>query len=134
MKKLIPLLVLIVIIAGVFLYVKDSKQKKIDADYEKIATVETVAKKMVNSKYITEINKAQWTIFDVRAVYQNDNKFYQAIKAELGDDFDSQLSNGDYLFIGFYPLDKKVKVFAGDPQRPNTMIYPTWEYDKLEQR
>lgn len=143
MKKTLIYLVLFLIIGiAIYAYIGKSKAEtaekaiaNVNADYEKIEKVNKAMAKLSSSSAIRYFdNQAQWYIWDVRAIYQSDNGFYKELKKELGDDFDSQLSTGDYLFVGVLPTYNKYKVFAGDPQAENTMLYPDWKYTKLEKR
>lgn len=135
MKNIIYIIIVVALIAvGVTVY-KGNEQKKTDGDYEKITMVQNAMEKLSKTSAIRSFdNQAQWYVFDVRVAYQNDSEFYNALKKELGEDFDSRLSNGDYLFAGILPTYQKIKIFAGNPETDDNMIYPDWNYSKLEAR
>ena len=48
--------------------------------------------------------------------------------------FYSKLSNGDYIFVGVFPLRGSYRIYAGDPADSDSMIYPEWKYKKLEKK
>lgn len=141
MKKIIPIILIVAIGFGLFIWFTSPKNgggtaiDKTAQDYEKIEKARSaMAKLAVSSEVKSFGNQAAWYIFDVRAVDQHDEGFYKALKKELGDDFDSQLSNGDFLFVGVYPSMQKYRVYAGDPNASDTMLYPDWKYTKLEKK
>lgn len=139
MKNLLYVLILVLIGGSIFWYVNHQKETKaaaqIEQDYAKIEEVKKAGEKLAKTSKVKAFgNQAAWYIFDVRAAYQKEDAFNKALQAELGADFDNQLSNGDYIFLGVYPANQKIKVFAGDPANPENMVYPEWKYTKLPER
>lgn len=135
MKKLILLLIIVALCVGIYMKVGDSKEAKIDQDYDKIETVKKAMEKEVHTSSVRTVDHLDsWNIFDLRLIYEKDGKFYKNLKADLGDDFDTKLSTGDYIFVGVYPVNQTYRIYAGDPADPNNMLYPDWKYTKLEKR
>lgn len=139
MKKIIGLLFVVVI--GFMAYsVWDSNQKKkAEEDYKKIEAVQAAMEKVVYNKVIREAdNQDGVTCFDLRIIYQSDNGFYNALKTELGSDFDTKLSTGDYIFVSVYPMKQQYKIYAmgqyDKPDDAHSQLYPEWTYDKLEKK
>ncbi|MBO6300536.1 MAG: hypothetical protein J6N53_17030 [Lachnospiraceae bacterium] len=106
------------------------------SDYDKIETVRQAVEQLAGTSAVKSLgtDQGQWYIFDLRLIYQKDGEFYTKLAEKLGENFDSKLSNGDYLFIGVYPLRGSYRVYAGDPANENNMLYPEWKYSKLEKK
>lgn len=79
-------------------------------------------------------NQAQIYICDLRMVYDKDGDFYKKIAAKLGSDYNTTLSTGDPVFVGIYPVNRAAKVYVGDPQDPNNMVYPEWKSTKISEK
>lgn len=135
MKKFVLVLILAVAALAVIFSRKERAENKKDQDYQKIEAVcnamEKISKSNVGQSFD---NQAQWYVFDIRVCYEKDGDFHKALQDELGADFDSKLSTGDYLFVGILPSNHKYKVFAGDPANESSMLYPEWKYTKLQQK
>jgi len=135
MKKIITILVLALIIFLVYSGLKKSKEEKLEKDYAKIDKVKHVMAELQKENAMRTISgQDRWIIFDARLVKEKDEPFYNELEEKLGEDFNSQLSNGDYLFIGVMPHLNKFRIYAGDPQEDNSMIYPDWEYKRLKEK
>lgn len=117
---------------------ESGKEKKKQEDYKKIEQVQTAMEKLAKTSATAAFgNENQWYVFDVRMMKEEgsgDHAFYQALKAELGEDFDSQLSNGDYIFAGVMPHLGSYRIYAGNPESEENMIYPDWNYSKLQSK
>ena len=106
------------------------------SDYDKIETVRQAVEQLAGTAAVKSVgtDQGQWYIFDLRLIYQKDGEFYSKLAEKLGEDFDSKLSNGDYLFVGVFPLRGSYRIYAGDPANENNMLYPEWKYSKLEKK
>ena len=106
------------------------------SDYDKIETVRQAVEQVAGTAAIKTVgtDQGQWYIFDLRLIYQKDGDFYSKLAEKLGEGFDSQLSNGDYLFVGVFPLRGSYRIYAGDPANENNMLYPEWKYTRLEKK
>jgi len=134
MKKMIILL--LILICGIFLFRSVTEKKnETNADLEKIEQVQAVCEKVATSNAVysfgQELNK--WYIFDLELMLKEGNLANKVFMNELGSDFSTKLSNNDRLFVGFMPALGKYRIYAGDPKREETMIYPDWEYKKVRQ-
>ena len=134
MKKMIILL--LILICGIFLFRSVTEKKnETNADLEKIEQVQAVCEKVATSNAVysfgQELNK--WYIFDLELMLKEGNLANKVFMNELGSDFSTKLSNNDRLFVGFMPALGKYRIYAGDPKREGTMIYPDWEYKKVKQ-
>lgn len=143
MKKVLIFLLFAAIVAGLYFGITKNKSNgtsgssaaSITADYEKIETVRAAMQKVSGSSAVRSFSdQYAWHEFDLRAIYQHDEEFYVSLREILGDDFDCQLSNGDYLFVGVMPANKSYRVFAGNVNIQTDMLYPEWTYTKLEKR
>ena len=134
MKKLIVLLV--VILCGILLLGVGTKKKenKTNADLEKIKQVQAVCEKVVKSKALYSFGSetVKWYVYDLELMLRDGNDANKLFIEALGSDFTTKLSNGDRLFVGFYPRLGEYRIYAGDPNREGTMIYPDWEYEKVK--
>lgn len=133
MKKLVILL--LVFICGLLLFRGVSEKKdETKADLEKIEQVQAVCEKVATSNAVysfgQELNK--WYIYDLELMLKEGNLANKVFINELGSDFSTKLSNNDRLFVGFMPALGKYRIYAGDPNRAETMIYPEWEYKKVK--
>ncbi|MBP0973499.1 MAG: hypothetical protein J5851_06285 [Oscillospiraceae bacterium] len=100
-------------------------------DYATIETARSEMEKMAKSSTRSALgDQGQWYIYDMRLMYQKDNDFFNQMKTDLGDDFDSVLSNGDPIFIGILPFRKSYRLYAGSPDEAH-MLYPDWNYEAL---
>ena len=106
------------------------------SDYDKIETVRQAVEQVAGTAAIKTVgtDQGQWYIFDLRLIYQKDGDFYSKLAEKLGEGFDSKLSNGDYLFVGVFPLRGSYRIYAGDPANENNMLYPEWKYTRLEKK
>ncbi len=139
MKKIVILVIIIICAWTAFQKGMESgKEKKKQEDYKKIEQVQTAMEKLAKTSATAAFgNENQWYVFDVRMMKEEgsgDHAFYQALKAELGEDFDSQLSNGDYIFAGVMPHLGSYRIYAGNPESEENMIYPDWNYSKLQSK
>lgn len=135
MRKLLGIVILVVIGLFAFSFFKDSKEEKKANDYETIETVRSAVSKAATLKNMSGYgNQAQWYVFDLRLIYQDSNKFLDAIRAELGEDFNNKLSTGDYIFVGILPYKQSYKIYAGDPKDENNMVYPEWKSTKIPKK
>ena len=133
MKKII--LLLLVLICGILLFrCGVEKKNETKADLEKIEQVQAVCEKVVKSKalYSFGAETVKWYVYDLELMLRDGNDANKLFIEELGNDFSTKLSNGDRLFVGFYPRLGEYRIYAGDPNREGTMIYPEWEYKKVK--
>lgn len=137
MRKVIILAFIIVIGLVIFKQVDDKKTKKekanLEEDYRIIEQVNSAMSSVVNSRAISSMEQAQWTIFDLRIMYQRDDGVYGALKNKLGENFNCVLSSGDQIFVGVLPLYNKYKIYAGEVSDEN-MIYPDWNYKAVPKK
>lgn len=134
MKKVIVLLIVIGI--GLILargWKKDREQKKAN-DLKKIEQVQAACEKVVRSRvlFTTGSDLHTWYIFELGLIFENENDALNFMKEELGDDFSVKLSNGDRLFVGFHQHLQEYRIYAGQPNRDEDMIYPRWNYKKVK--
>ena len=135
MKKVIGFLIVLVVLFAGYKFIDSKQAEKREADYAKIETVKSAMTKAVKSDAIVYMdNLSGWTYFDLRIAKEERNAFYKAINKELGADFDTQLTNGEFLFVGVYPKERKFEIHIGDPKQDNSMVYPNWEYKKIKQK
>ena len=139
MKKILTIVIIVAACVGIYFYVNHNKEIKAaeatNLDYEKIEAVQAAMAKVSRTSAVRAYdNQAAWYIFDLRLIEGSDNEFHKALKKELGDEFNTQLSTGDYIFVGVLPTYQKYRVYAGDPNIESSMIYPDWKYEKLEKR
>lgn len=135
MKKLIALLVIAGIGVGIYFLVTNNKQKKLDSDYAKIAAVQQAMADISLTNVGDSLpNADHWYVFDLRVLKEKDEYFFNAVQEKLGKDFNSKLSNGDYLFAGYLPYLHRYRIYAGDPEIEQNMIYPDWNYGKLNKK
>jgi len=132
MKKLIALLVIVLIIYGLY----SMRPKKEDTaevnDLEIIQQVDEACQKIALSKEVQSLGDAgAWHIFDLELIYQKEGECYEAFVSLLGDDFNTVLSTGDRLFVGFLPYRQSYRIYAGDPNNKANMLYPDWNYSKI---
>ncbi len=134
MKKMIILLLVLICGLLLFRFVTEKKDET-KADLEKIEQVQVVCEKVATSNAVysfgQELNK--WYIFDLELMLKEGNLANKVFMNELGSDFSTKLSNNDRLFVGFMPALGKYRIYAGDPNREGTMIYPEWKYKKVKQ-
>ncbi len=139
MKGIIYLLLAAAIIAVIYFAINQNKGEsgsKGASDYEKIETVRKAMEELSQTAEAKTVSsdQGQWYIFDLRVLKDKTEPFYVKLREKLGKDFDSKLSNGDYLFAGIYPLRGSYRVYAGDPASKDSMLYPDWNYTKLEKK
>lgn len=143
MKNLIYVLVFVLLGFCAFTFINSKKEAqnktKLEDDYQKIEAVHQALEKVCYNKVILEApGQDHWTVFDLRIAFQQNNKFYNALKTELGADFDTKLSTGDYIFVGIWPMNQKYKIYAipanGTVDDKVDMLYPEWTYKKLEKK
>jgi len=132
MKKLIALIVIVLIIYGLY----SMRPKKEDTaevnDLEIIQQVDEACQKIALSKEVQSLGDAgAWHIFDLELIYQKEGECYEAFVSLLGDDFNTVLSTGDRLFVGFLPYRQSYRIYAGDPNNKANMLYPDWNYSKI---
>lgn len=138
MRRFFYIVTILLFCCGIYFTLtnKESSAKKKNADYAKIEMVkDTMEKLSITRSIVHHGEQHNWYIFDIRVIYEIDqNVFYKILRQELGENFDSQLSNGDYLFVGVSPRKQEYKIFAGDPKKEDNLLYPEWNYTKLEKR
>ena len=132
MKKLIILIVIALIIYGVYSTNSKKAEEKVNNDLEIIRQVDEACQKIAVSKQVFSLGDAgTWHIFDLELIYQNEGECYEAFVFLLGEDFNTVLSNGDRLFVGFLPFRQSYRIYAGDPRNEENMLYPDWKYTKI---
>ena len=139
MNQWIKLIIVAVLLAAAVFLIR-GKQEKTEkknerSDYETIEQVQGAVVNAINAGALNIYeNQVQWYIFDLRIMYRDDNTFTRLLKKNLGEDFNTKLSTGDYLFVGVLPYRKSYRIYAGDPADENNMIYPEWKYNKLKKQ
>lgn len=132
MKKLIALIVIVLIIYGVYSMTSKKEEEKVNNDLEIIQQVDEACQKIALSKEVQSLGDAgAWHIFDLELIYQKEGECYEAFISLLGDDFNTVLSTGDRLFVGFLPYRQSYRIYAGDPNNKANMLYPDWNYSKI---
>ena len=132
MKKLIALIVIVLIIYGVYSMTSRKAEEKVNNDLEIIRQVDEACQKIALSKVVFSLGDAgTWHIFDLELIYQNEGECYEAFVTLLGEDFNTVLSTGDRLFVGFLPFRQSYRIYAGDPRNEENMLYPDWNYSKI---
>ncbi len=102
------------------------------SDREMVLAVIDATKSAASSCSLSSFgNKGQIYICDLRMAYEKDGDFYKRIVQKLGSDYNTTLSTGDPIFIGIYPVNRSAKVYVGDPNDPNNMVYPEWKSTKI---
>ncbi len=133
MKKIIILVIVaLIIVIGVSL-LKDNKDNKAKNDNEKIEQLKNACGEMAESSYINSLgsDEAKWYVFELEFIHQPTNELQEQLEKILGEKFETSLSNGDRLFVGFLPYRGSYRIYAGEPTEEN-MIYPDWNYSKLK--
>lgn len=132
MKKLIALILIALIIYGVYSMSAKKEEEKINNDLEVIRQVDEACQKIAVSKQVFSLGDAgTWHIFDLELIYQKEGECYEAFVTLLGEDFNTVLSTGDRLFVGFLPFRQSYRIYAGNPRDEENMIYPNWNYSKI---
>jgi len=128
------LILAIIVVIGFFVF-NEVKSNNIEKDYEKIEQVQSMCETIANSdyKYTFGSNTNTWYVLELELIHKNDSAGYSKMEEILGEDFETKLSNGDKLFVGFLPRTNSYRIYAGEPEESN-MIYPDWNYTKLEQK
>ena len=139
MRSIIYLLLAAAVITVIYFAINQNKEGSGSngmSDYEKIETVRKTMEEMSKTAEAKSVgsDQGQWYVFDLRVLKDKTEPFYVKLREKLGKDFDSKLSNGDYLFAGVYPLRGSFRVYAGDPASKGNMLYPDWNYTKLEKK
>jgi hypothetical protein len=132
MKKLIALIVIVLIIYGVYSMTSKKAEEKVNNDLEIIRQVNEACQKIAVSKEVQSLGDAgTWHIFDLELIYQKDGECYEAFVSLLGEDFNTVLSTGDRLFVGFLPYRQSYRIYSGNPSDKANMLYPDWNYTKI---
>ncbi len=132
MKKLIALILIALIIYGVYSMSAKKEEEKINNDLEVIRQVDEACQKIAVSKQVFSLGDAgTWHIFDLELIYQKEGECYEAFVTLLGEDFNTVLSTGDRLFVGFLPFRQSYRIYAGNPRDEENMIYPNWNYSEI---
>ena len=126
--------VLLTLFCGLFLLSGcTSPQDRTAEDYAKIETARKEMEKLAGSSARAAFgDQGQWYICDMRLMHQNTDAFWSQMESDLGEDFDPVLSTGDPIFIGILPFRKSYRIYAGGGDEAQ-MLYPDWNYEKLEQ-
>lgn len=132
MKKLIFLIILIVVCYIAYDKHTEKEEEKVNNDLKIIQQVDEACQKVAVSREVFSLGNAGTIhIFDLELIYQNDGECYEALVSLLGEDFQTVLSNGDRLFVGFFPHRQKYYIYAGNPRDDACMIAPDWNYAKV---
>lgn len=136
MKKMLVLLVIVVGIAIYVIYSQRQKQEEaMAADYERLEQLRLECEMIVNSKYLYMIGDVHaWHGFELALIHTDENELLKRMEQDLGEDFETKLYNGDKLFVGFLPDLQRYRIYAGKPFEDEYMLYPDWNYTKLEKR
>lgn len=106
-------------------------------DYAKIQQVQDACEKVANSSVVRSGGRSQgvWYIFELEFIHQGTDPIHEKLEEELGEDFETSLSNGDSLFVGFLPVyEGSYRIYAGNPNNEENMIYPDWNYTKVPEQ
>lgn len=136
MKKM---LVFLVIVVGIAIYVihtqREKQEEAIAADYERIEQLRLECEMIVNSKYLYMIGNIEaWHGYELTLMHKDENELLNRMEQDLGEDFETKLHNGDKLYVGFLPALQKYSIYAGEAFEDEYMLYPDWNYTKLEKR
>lgn len=142
MKKIFLPIVAIIICLMIMLFLQQKNEQaaldqaaQIQTDYEKVDQVVAALKKVSQLAPVKAgINPTRRVYFDLRVMYEKNDAIYVALKSELGEDFDSKLSTGEYIFAGL-TVKGNPEVYIGSPASDESnMVYPDWNYTKLPAR
>ena len=101
-------------------------------DYEKIETVRAEIAKIAAGSAMSDFDdRGKWYVYDLRLMKSKNDELFKQLKADLGEDFDCLLSNGDPLFFGVLPFRGSWRLYAGTPDDQH-MLYPDWTYAALD--
>lgn len=136
MKKRLVFLVIVVAIA---IYVihnqKEKKEAAMAADYERIEQLQKECEMIAYSKYIFTIGDVhKWYVYELSLMHKDEHEILNRMEQDLGEDFETKLSNGDKLYVGFLPFRQEYCIYAGKAGEDEYMLYPDWNYTKLEKR
>lgn len=136
MKKM---LVVLVIVVGIVIYViynqKEKQEEAMAADYERLEQLRQECEMIVNSKYLYTIGDVHaWHVCELELIHKDENELLKRMEQDLGEDFETKLYNGDKLYVGFLPDIQKYRIYAGKAFEDEYMLYPDWNYTKLEKR
>lgn len=133
MKKLVAFIILLLICYGAYHLSEKKEEEKIENDLEIIHQVNEACQKIASSKEVYSLGSdaVTWYIFDLELIYQKDGECYEAFVSLLGEDFNTVLSTGDRIFVGFLPFRQTYRIYAGKPNDEAHMIYPDWNYTKI---
>lgn len=132
-------LVFLAIVVGIAIYVIHSQREKQEeamaADYERIEQLRQECEMIVNSKYLYTIGAVHaWHVYELELIHKDENELLKRMEQDLGEDFKTKLHNGDKLYVGFLPDVQKYYIYAGKALEDEYMLYPDWNYTKLEKR
>ena len=137
MKKFLLLLLLISLcFAGWDYYSKNSARENAEADYEKITEVETALREVlpqyVQANFNADERKEYW-LTEEFMTENPDDKFVQLVNDKFGEDYKYTLTNGDHIVIHACNYNIGFQLFVDSPGNVREMIYPDWNYSKLEE-
>lgn len=132
-------LVFLVIVVGIAIYViysqKVKKEEAMAADYERIEQLRQECEWIVNSNYLYTIGDVHaWYVYELALIHEDESELLKRMEQDLGEDFETKLHNGDKLYVGFLPDMQKYRIYAGVANEDEYMLYPDWNYTKLEKR
>lgn len=132
MKNIIILIIAILLIWMGVSFFKDKQEEKIQDDYKKIEVLQEACEEIATSSYISSLggDRVKWYVYELECIHQPTNDALSQLESLLGKDFETKLSNGDKLFVGFLPYRGSYRIYAGEPADEN-MIYPDWNYEEL---
>ncbi|MCM1007958.1 MAG: hypothetical protein NC485_08515 [Ruminococcus flavefaciens] len=103
-------------------------------DYRIIETLHREMDKISKSASVYDLgDNGVWHIYELGLMYEKDEDFFKQLSRDLGSDFKWKLSNSDSLFIGILPHRNNYRIYAGTPDDEH-MLYPEWNYSKLEEK
>lgn len=135
MKKVLVFMAIVVGIAIYVIYSQKEKQEVMTADYERIEQLRQECEWIVNSKYLYTIEEVHaWNVYELSLIHKDETELLKRMEQDLGEDFETQLYNGDKLYVGFLPDMQMYRIYAGKAFEDEYMLYPDWNYTKLEKR
>lgn len=136
MKKM---LVFLVIVVGIAIYViysqKEKQEEAMAADYERLEMLRLECEMIVNSNYLYTIGDVHaWHVYELALIHKDESELLKRMEQDLGEDFETKLYNGDKLYVGLLPDMQVYRIYAGKAFDDDYMLYPDWNYTKLEKR
>ena len=137
-KELIVLVVVILAGYNCFTTMQETREKRAQADYDKIRQVYNAAQDACYSGATNSFDGTKSYVYEVSALAGQDDRFAKAMSAKLGSGFDGTLSNEEKLWVNAHLEHRENKIYpvfeiyAGETYKASVMVYPDWKYRKLD--